>query len=119
MFRFTIRDVLWLMVVVGLAAALTIQHQKASTARKRVIAALNRDLVEAVDFVEMPIDEAMLFISVKEGVPIFVKDNWNGRTVTARFQKATLRDALEAMLPPLGMDYQIEDGWILVRNRNP
>jgi hypothetical protein len=117
MFRFTIRDVLWLMVVVGLGVAIAIQHQKASNARKRVSAALN--VPATVDFVEMPIDEAMLFISVKQGVPIFFEGNWEGRTVTAKLTNLPLRDILEGILPPLDLDYQVEDGWILIKPRDP
>jgi len=36
MFRFTIRDLLWLMVVVGLAAALWLEHTTRVAAKRRV-----------------------------------------------------------------------------------
>jgi hypothetical protein len=126
-FRFTIRDLLWLMLVVGLSITLALQHQRAMSARTRIRAALSRNLVpEVVDFVEMPIGEAALFLSVKQEVPIFVADdvdemdNVGGlKVVTGKFRNMTLRDALEKMLPPLGLDYQVENGWILIKPRKP
>jgi hypothetical protein len=62
----------------ALGITLVIQHQRASAARKRIAAALNRDLVETIDFVEMPLSEAALYVSVKEGVPIFISDEIDG-----------------------------------------
>ena len=125
--RFTIRDLLWLMVVVALGITLAIQHQKASAARTRILAALSRDLVGNCDFVETPIDEALLFISCKQEVPIFLADDVqfifddvvSFKIVTGKFTNMSLRTALEQMLPPLDLDYQVEDGWILIKSRNP
>src|SRR5262245_58678713 len=118
MYRFTIRDVLWLMVVVALSILLAIQYQKTSAARARVSTALNGPAT--VDFVEMPLSEALLYISVKQGVPVFLSGDANeSRPVTAKFTNIPLRDALEKMLPPLDLDYQVEDGWILIKPRNP
>jgi hypothetical protein len=115
--RFTIRDVLWLTVVMALGITLVIQHQRASAARKRIAAALNRDLVETIDFVEMPLSEAALYVSVKEGVPIFISDEIDGlKPVTGKFTRVPLQDALDAMLPP-ELEYEVENGWILIKPR--
>jgi hypothetical protein len=119
MFRFTIRDLLWLMLVVGMGITLVIQHQKASAARTKVRAALSRDLVQIIDFVEMPIDEAVYFISCKQEVPIFLADEVDDmKWVTGKFTKMPLGTALKQMLLPLDLDYQVEDGWILVNRRS-
>ena len=45
MFRFTIRDVLWLMVVAGLVAAMVMQNFRGQAARQRVLHELSRPIV--------------------------------------------------------------------------
>ena len=49
MFRFTIRDVLWLTVVVALGISLVIQHQSLLSANARIseLEFLNRDIQRA------------------------------------------------------------------------
>src|SRR5262245_12806865 len=101
MIRFTIRDVLWLTVVVGMGVMLVIQHQKADAARKRVATELQRNT--NIDFVQMPLSDAAVYLSMMHRVPVFFSDEVNEDVpVTAKFTNTPLRDALEGILPPLG-----------------
>jgi hypothetical protein len=113
MFRFTIRDVLWLVVVVGLALSLMINRQQASNARQQVGNELNR--LTDIDIVNMTLRDTALFISVQHGVPVLLTGGLEeDRLVTAKFKAVPLRTALAGMLSPLGLDYTIKEGWILI-----
>jgi hypothetical protein len=98
MFRFTIRDVLWLTVVVALGITLMIQHRKSSAARKRLSIELNRPT--AIDLVQMPLSDAAIAISINSGVPVLLADEVDGAMpVTASFKDLPLRSTLDTMLP--------------------
>jgi hypothetical protein len=114
MFRFTIRDVLWLTVVVAMGIMLAIQHQQASTARKRIIAELGQPT--NFDFVQIPLRESALYISYLHRTPVLLADGVDGETpVTATFRGPPLKTALDGILPPLDLDYEVKEGWILIK----
>jgi type II secretory pathway component HofQ len=119
MFRFTIRDVLWLTVVVGLACAWGVERResrKAINAREQVNAELGQ--VITIDFVEMPLLDAMQFINVNHRVPVrFADDIDFSKIVTAKFTNVPLRAALDGMLKPLGLEYEVNNGWIMIKPR--
>ena len=113
MIRFSIRDVLWLTVVVGLGIALAIQHQRASVARQQTSEKLNRLTTVAV--VEMPLRDAALYISSMNEIPVLLSDQIDGdRPVTANIKNVPLKTALDGLLPTLGLDYRVKEGWIVI-----
>jgi len=116
MFRFTIRDVLWLTVVVGLAVALAIQHQQASAARQRVIAELQKPTT--IDVIQMPLTDTMIYLSMMHRIPVVLADEVDqDLPVTAKHSGVPLRTALETTLPPLNLEFRIKDGCILIEPR--
>ena len=115
MFRFTTRDVLWLTVVVALCITLAMQKREAINARKRITAELNR--FTNINFVQMPLADSVQYISVQHRVPILFADGIDEDTpVTATFNGVPLRTALDGMLPPLGLEYRVKDGWIVIES---
>jgi len=116
MVRFSIRDVLWLTVVAAMGITLAIQHQKASAARKRITVELGRPA--NFDFVQQPLRDSALFISYLHRTPVILADGVDGDIpITATFRGPPLKTALDTMLPPLNLDYEVKEGWILIKPR--
>ena len=116
MFRFSIRDVLWLTVVVGLGIVLAIQHQKSTAARKRIVNELGQPT--NFDLVKHPLRDSTLYISYLHRTRVLLADGVDGDIlITAKFRGPSLKTALDTMLPPLDLDYEVKEGWILIKHR--
>ena len=58
MFRFTIRDVLWLTVVVALGVAWYIQHRQSMTDQQRALAELRQKAASELEDIRRELDHA-------------------------------------------------------------
>ena len=122
MFRFTIRDVLWLTVMVGLSVGLWIEHRKYAEAvyalkdeqsRNTVIAELNK--ATAIECSQMPLGEMVKYFSHMHAVPVLLAPSVNGDTpITCNVKNVSLREGLQRMLHPHKLDFRVKDGAILV-----
>jgi hypothetical protein len=89
--------------------------------KERLIAKL--DQLTDIDVIDMPIKDIAAYLEVRHDVTIPMAEGSERKTpLTVRLQGASLRTALERLLPPLGLDYQVKKGSILIepkRDRRP
>jgi hypothetical protein len=77
------------------------------------------DAVTDIDFIEMPIGDAALNITANHRVPVLFADGVDfNAIVTAKYKRVPLRTALDGMLPPLGLEYEVKNGWIVIKQRS-
>jgi hypothetical protein len=123
MFRFTIRDLLWLMVVVGLVVALIVTRQQATTlrsslqseiARNELISELNQPT--HIDFVALPLGDVAAYLSAMHKIPFALDANVNSNLpITSTFKSVPLRVALQGMLAPYDLDFRIKEGAVQIQ----
>jgi len=122
MLRFTIRDVLWLTVVVAMAlmwwaarreviaTRFALQEERS---RNDVIAELNK--TTNLDVVQMPLKDTLMYISELHAVPVVLSSRVNGNmAVTDKFRGIPLRAGLEKLLSPHDLDFRVQEGAIVV-----
>jgi F0F1-type ATP synthase membrane subunit b/b' len=81
MFRFTIRDVLWLMAVVGVGTGLSMEHQRNSTlARRLAEVETKRNELQAVF-------DAMKQRAAKAKADAIFRSSYDGPTPAARMAR--------------------------------
>jgi len=127
MIRFTIRDVLWLMVVVGLSVALWIEHRQAidlrialreEQARNDAIAELNKRTM--LYCIEMPLKDIAVYFSRLHNVPVVLALQVDRNTsITCNYANVSLRVALEGILTPHDLDFRVKDGSIVIEPKTP
>ncbi len=124
MFRFSIRDVLWLTVVVGLSVALYVEHQQMSRARlawerqlrENAVAVLNA--TTSVDFVQTPLVTVAEYLSSHTGLRVVMKKGVDGSTlVTGKINDTALNDGLQQMLSEHGLSFQTKAGAIFIERK--
>src|SRR5436190_22276132 len=116
MFRFTVRDVLWLMVVVGLAVSLWIEHRQTTDMRiawreeherNDAIAELNKRTM--IYCISMPLKDMAVYLSRLHNVPVVLASSVDRNTpITSNYTNVSLRVALEGMLTPLDLDFRVK-----------
>ena len=126
MFRFTIRDMLWLTVVVGLAVALILTHRQASVARmawqdelsrNELIAELNQ--LTEINFVGVQLGDVAKYVSEKHEIPVVLGSGVTGPApVSCKIVNVPLRSALDELLAPLDLEFRVKDGAILIEPKN-
>src|SRR6476620_6730033 len=119
MFRFTIRDLLWLMVVVAAFCTGTqldryLEHYRADPHEASVRAALNQ--TTSFDVVEMPLKDVVLYLTETHNIPIVLslkkleEASVSADTpVTKSLRGITLRSALRLILKDLELTYVVRD----------
>ncbi len=93
----------------------SVDLHRASPAEERIQAAL-KETVEDLEFVDMPLSEAMDFIADLHNITILIEEQAlqdeglsSQEPVNATLSGITLRSALKIILEPLGLTYVIED----------
>jgi len=125
MIRFTIRDVLWLTAVIGLAVALVVTYRKANTlrwaldnevARNELIADLWRPT--NVDFVQVPLSDVTQFLSSLHKIPFALDSDVNGAVpITCKSDGVPLRAGLQGILAPHDLDFRIKEGAVQIQKK--
>ena len=127
MFRFTIRDLLWLMVVVAAFCTGTqidryLEHYRADPHEASIRAALNQR--SDFDFVEVPLKDVVLYFADKHNIPIDLslkkleEASVSADTpVTKSVRGITLRSALNLLLRDLELAYVVENGVLTVTTK--
>ena len=127
MFRCTIRDVLWLTVVVAAFCTGTqldryLEHYRADPHEARIRAALNEKA--NFDFVETPLKDVVMYFAEQHNIPIVL----NAKTleeasispdtpVTKSVRGITLRSALNLVLRDLELAYVVENGVLTITTK--
>jgi hypothetical protein len=129
MFRFTIRDVLWLTVVAGLSVALAMEHRKATLAEmawhyweEKAQPKPERELnnFTHISCTSMPLKDVAEFLSQIHVTPIVLEPEVNGEIpITCNVANGRLRIGLKTMLAPHNLDFRIDNGAIVIQQRQP
>ena len=127
MFRFTIRDVLWLTMVVGLAVTLAIEHRRASLNEmawryweEKAQPKPERELKNHtyISCTSMPLHDMAEYLSQMHATPIVLDPEVNGEIpITCKVANEPLRIGLETMLAPHNLDFRIDKGAIVIQQR--
>jgi hypothetical protein len=129
MFRFTLRDLLWLTVVVALGIAWWLQSLRWEQERRRLAAELKNAKVLSdmtnIEFIETPLERVVAYLSDVHGAPISLdlatlkQVGLDEKSpVTANVKGASLRAALKIMLADKAEFVATEDG-LLIKGRDP
>jgi hypothetical protein len=125
--RFTIRDLLWLMVVVAAFCTGTqlnryLEHYRADPREASIRAALKK--TTTIDAVEMPLKDVVLYLSETHNIPIVLsmrkleEASISADTpVTKSLRGITLRSALKLMLNDLDLAYVVENGVLTITTK--
>jgi hypothetical protein len=123
MFRFTIRDVLWLMVVAGLGLALLIQREQTFLMRSAWEYELSRNLSAvlkrhtSMDLVEMPLRDVARYISETHGYEcVLSKDVDDSIPLTGKYPSMPLGSLLTELLAPHNLAVRATDSQIIIEN---
>ena len=127
MFRFTIRDLLWLTVVVAAFCTGTqldryLEHYRGDPHEASIRAALNEKA--NFDFVETPLKDVVMYFAEQHNIPIVL----NAKTleeasispdtpVTKSVRGITLRSALNLVLRDLELAYVVENGVLTITTK--
>ena len=127
MYRFTIRDVLWLTVVVGLAVSLVIEHRRATLNEmawhyweEKAQPKPERELKNHtfISCTSMPLSDMAEYLSQMHTTPIVLGQEVNGDTpITCKVTGEPLKSGLEKMLSPHNLDFRIDNGAIVIQQR--
>jgi hypothetical protein len=124
MFRFTIRDLLWLTVVVAAFCTGTqldryLEHYRADPHEASIRAALNEKTT--VDVVEQPLKDVVMYLSELHKIPIVLNAKKLEEAsispdtpVTKSVRGITLRSALNLVLRDLELAYVVENGVLTI-----
>ncbi len=125
MLRFTIRDVLWLTLVVALGVALAIEHRKATLAemawhywesQRNPDLELNK--TTAIVCSSAPLRDMADHISNMHMVPVVLDPEVNGDIpIACRVSNESLRAGLDKMLAPHDLRYRIKEGAIVIERK--
>ena len=127
MFRFTIRDLLWLTVVVAAFCTGTqldryLEHYRADPHEASIRAALNQR--SDFDFVEVPLKDVVRYFGDKHNIPILIRSQKLEEAsispdtpVTKSVRGITLRSALNLLLRDLELAYVVENGVLTVTTK--
>jgi hypothetical protein len=127
MLRFTICDLLWLMVVVGLAITLAFEHRKATLAemawhywedkaQPKPNVELNK--TTHISCTIAPLSHMADYLSQMHATPIVLAPEVDGEIqITCNVTNQPLRVGLEKMLSPHNLDYRIDNGAIVIQQR--
>ena len=125
MFRFTIRDVLWLMVVVGLACALGMQLRQAEFLRESWHDERSRNLEFTLgthpyfDVIEMPLKDVAQYFSDLHGFECRLADGVDGDTpISGNFPDKPWSVIFDEVLSPHGLDYRRDGIAIVIYKRS-
>jgi|GEM_PF-3170199 len=122
--RFTIRDLLWLTVAVaafctGTQLGRYLEQHVADPREASIHAALYQKT--DIEFVEMPLKDAIEFLAEKHGIPIVLdaksleEASVNIDTpVTKRLKGLTLRSTLNLVLDELELTYAVQNGVLMI-----
>jgi hypothetical protein len=125
--RFTIRDLMWLTVVVAAFCTGTqldryLEHYRADPHEASVRAALNQ--TTSFDFVETPLKDVVTYFADKHGIPMMFsvreleEASISADTpVTKSVRSITLRSALNLLLNDLDLAYVAENGVLMVTTK--
>ena len=125
--RFTIRDLLWLTVVVAAFCTGTqldryLEDYRADPREATIRAAL--DETTSVDFVEMPLKDVVKFFADKHNIPIILdigkleEASISADTpVTKTVRSIKLRSALNLLLRDLELAYVVENGVLMITSK--
>jgi hypothetical protein len=126
MFRFTIRDLLWLMVVAGLGVGWWMEHRQAidlrvglreEKARNDAVGELNKRTM--IYCSSMPLKDVALYLSRLHNIPVTLASSVNRNTmITCNFTNVSLRVALQGILTEHGLDFRVQDGGILIEPKS-
>ena len=123
MFRFTIRDFLWLMVVVGLGVALLIQREQTYLMRSAWQYELSRNLAAelkrntSIDLVEMPLKDVARYLSETHGYECVLSADVDGSIpLTGKFPSMPLGSVLTRLLAPHHLAIRATDSQIIIEN---
>jgi hypothetical protein len=127
MLRFTIRDVLWLMVVVGLGVALAIEHRRATLAEmawhyweSQRNPQLELTKTTHIECSEMPLGHIADYLSRMHAIPIVLDPEVNGEIqITCKATNEALNTGLAKMLSPHDLGFRIDNGAIVIQQRQP
>jgi hypothetical protein len=125
MFRFTIRDLLWLMVVVGLGVALAIEHRRATLAEmawhyweSQRNPQLELKKTTHISCSSMPLSHMADYLAQMHAIPIALDENVDGEIpITCKVTNEPLKTGLEKMLSPHNLDFRIDNGAIVIQQR--
>jgi hypothetical protein len=127
MFRFTIRDVLWLTVVVGLAVTLALENRRATLNEmawhyweEKSQPKPERELnyFTHISCTSMPLKDMADYLSQMHVTPIVLDPEVNGEIpITCKVANESLRTGLETMLSPHNLDFRIDNGAIVIQQR--
>ncbi len=124
MLRFTIRDVLWLMVVVGMALGWWAEHQQTTLARlawrqrSRINVAEALAQTTTVDFVETPLLDVAEYFSSIHGIPVVLAAGVDGtKPITCKMGNVVLRDALKKVLSVHSLSFREKEGGLFIEQK--
>jgi len=127
MFRFSIRDVLWLTLVVAAFCTGTqlhryLEHYRADPREASIRAALDRKA--DFDFVETPLKDVVTYFADQQGIPILLRSQKLEEAsispdtpVTKSVRGITLRSALNLLLRDLELAYVVENGVLTITTK--
>ena len=125
--RFTIRDLLWLTVVVAAFCTGTqldryLEHYRADPREASIRAALNQ--TTHFDFVETPLKDVVFYFADKHDIPILIRSQKleeasisQDTPVTKSVRSITLRSALKLLLNDLDLAYVVENGVLTITTK--
>ncbi|HEY2411822.1 MAG TPA: hypothetical protein VGI40_06255 [Pirellulaceae bacterium] len=125
--RFTIRDLMWLTVVVAAFCTGTqldryLEHYRADPHEASIRAELNKTTY--VDVVEMPLKDVVLYLQETHNIPIILSlrkleeaSISPDTPVTKSLRGITLRSALKLLLNDLDLAYVVENGVLTITTK--
>jgi hypothetical protein len=126
MFRFTIRDMLWLMVVVGLGVTLVVEHRRATLAtmawhywEQEAQPKVETRLLETTSVCchLIPLRQLAQHLSDVHDIPIALETDVDGDIqITCNEPKTTLRDGLTMLLSAHKLAFRVENEAVVIHN---